>query len=811
MNAGGFEHPDYEVFGELGRGAFGTVYRARRKGMQDCAVKVFDPGRVDLARAARELEKLQRVQEHRGVVTVYDFDLSGEAPFYAMGLHAERGEDGAWRGRTLAALCGKVSEREAWRLIGEVAEALAYLHEHEVIHCDVKPGNVLLTDERPVGAKVCDFGQSRGSAAQWGERAGTVGYAAPEQLERPGESGEGRGYRWDVYGFGVTAFELLTGKWPRLEGWRNESAGEAATLRESLLGASLREGDAGGVVADVVARLRAEGGAVKWPAGAKLDREWCAVIERCLDLDPQKRFGDMRAVAEAVRAVETRRALERSRRILATVCGLAGLALLGGIGAAWQWREAERAHRSAEEGRSRAEVLVDFMTSEMKGKLQSIGRLELMDTLLQAVERYHANRDKAEAEGRERRSHEEMVRRAVSLNNLGELLKTQGDVDGALRAYQQARTSLLAPDASGQGSEAARTYLGIVNLGISRALDAKGDVSGAETFAGEAVAIYERLASQDPSNAERQANLAWACTEYGVRLRATGKLDESLKVMERARDLVLKPLERNPDDRMLRRRLAAVHDHLGEIQKARGQMDEAMKSGLKAVEIFEKLAAEAPRDIVCQQELGIRLNTAAVRCRDSGNAVLARELDRRAIEMWEGLTAQDPTNGAWQHYLANALGVCVSLQILAGEFDGATTNLDRLLGIRATLVAKDAGNTEWLRGLRQAWDLQSKARSGSGDWKGALENAHRANDVSAKLVTQSPRNIQFRYEWSQGLVLEGDALKALGRPDDARAAYLRAKELLDALTSEGTGRPVWREDLKRVEEAIRDLGAAPVP
>ncbi len=331
-----FAHPDYELLEEVGRGAFGVVYRARRKGMQDCAVKVFDPEWVDLARAARELEKLQRVQEHRGVVTVYDFDLSGAAPFYAMGLHAERDAAGAWRGRTLAALCGKVSEREAWRLVCEVAEALAYLHEHEVIHCDVKPGNVLLTDERPVGVKVCDFGQSRGSAAQWGERAGTVGYAAPEQLERPGESGEGRGYRWDVYGFGVTAVELLTGRWPRLEAWRVGAAGDPVTLRESLMNTSVVEGGSGGTIGAILARLRTEDEIIKWPADAKLDRERCKVAERCLALDPTKRFGDMRAVAGAFRELETQRALARSRRTLMSLVGLTLLALGGMV---WAVRE----------------------------------------------------------------------------------------------------------------------------------------------------------------------------------------------------------------------------------------------------------------------------------------------------------------------------------------------------------------------------------------------------------------------------------------------------------------------------------------
>ncbi|MEM0970178.1 MAG: serine/threonine-protein kinase, partial [Verrucomicrobiota bacterium] len=210
--------PDYQLhLPPMGEGTFGTVYRATYRGVVDRAVKVFKPEVADLPSMIRELERLSSVDEHRGIVTLHDFDLTGETPYYVMSLHADEDGKGRWQARTLTSRCGQVDAREAARLVDELAEALAYLHRHQVLHCDFKPTNVLLTDESPPNIRICDFGQSRGLAAEGFVPVGTPLYASPEQLRDPRNSAEGRGFRWDVYSFGVLAFKLLTGQLPRLQ------------------------------------------------------------------------------------------------------------------------------------------------------------------------------------------------------------------------------------------------------------------------------------------------------------------------------------------------------------------------------------------------------------------------------------------------------------------------------------------------------------------------------------------------------------------------------------------------------------------
>ena len=85
----------------LGEGAYGQVFRATYRGISERALKIFRPGAVDLATMARELEKLSQVTEHQGIVTLHDFDLLHDPPYYAMGLHAYQNLDGFWETRTL--------------------------------------------------------------------------------------------------------------------------------------------------------------------------------------------------------------------------------------------------------------------------------------------------------------------------------------------------------------------------------------------------------------------------------------------------------------------------------------------------------------------------------------------------------------------------------------------------------------------------------------------------------------------------------------------------------------------------------------
>jgi serine/threonine protein kinase len=197
----------------LARGGMGEIYKASHPTLErDVAIKVIhthkasDPQIVD--RFQREA-KVVAALRHPGIIQVYDFDVEDDA-FY-MVMEFVPGESLAQRLGNLHIQGKQLPLHEIIRLFQSITEAVAYAHNRGVIHCDLKPSNVLLTLEGQ--AVLADFGISKIINAErltaTNDILGTPHYMAPEQ-------GFGREIdaQADVYALGVMLYELTTGKLP---------------------------------------------------------------------------------------------------------------------------------------------------------------------------------------------------------------------------------------------------------------------------------------------------------------------------------------------------------------------------------------------------------------------------------------------------------------------------------------------------------------------------------------------------------------------------------------------------------------------
>lgn len=262
----------YRLLERIDEGGAGEVWLARDERLgRDVAVKLLG-ARADPAFRERFTDEARRAAgiAHPNVVTVFDQGEDGPDAFMVM-EHV--------RGRTLrdvVAVRGALQPIEAARIVAQVADALDAAHAAGVIHCDVKPANVIL-DERGV-AKLADFGialAARDHAEH--ELIATPRYIAPERVE-----GKAPTPASDVYGLGLVAFELLAGQQPF------DSADAEDLLRERLEG--------------VVPSLRR--------ARVGIDPKIDAVVAKALARDPARRYQSAGAFARdllsAVRAERTR-------------------------------------------------------------------------------------------------------------------------------------------------------------------------------------------------------------------------------------------------------------------------------------------------------------------------------------------------------------------------------------------------------------------------------------------------------------------------------------------------------------------------
>jgi serine/threonine protein kinase len=207
---------NYEILREIGRGGMGTVYLARRSdGLfeQQVAIKVVTPesaGRELIERFEQERAILASLQ-HPNIARLYDGGTSEEGwPYFVM-EYVE--------GKPIDQWCDdrKLNVSERLRLFRAVCDAVQFALQHRVIHRDLKPGNILVTEEGTV--KLLDFGiaklvsadadQKTVLATRTGTRLMTPEYASPEQIRA-----EEITPLSDLYSLGVILYELVTGRRP---------------------------------------------------------------------------------------------------------------------------------------------------------------------------------------------------------------------------------------------------------------------------------------------------------------------------------------------------------------------------------------------------------------------------------------------------------------------------------------------------------------------------------------------------------------------------------------------------------------------
>jgi serine/threonine-protein kinase len=260
----------YELEELVGTGGMSTVFRARDLQLERrVAIKILhehyagDPEYLE--RFRREARAVARLS-HPNIVTVIDRGDDGGQQ-YIVFEHVE-GENL----KELVLRSGRLPVRRALELALAIADGLSFAHDHGLVHRDVKPQNVLLSEEGEV--KVTDFGIARSlhveqGVTQTGTVLGTGEYLAPEQA-----SGKGVSAATDVYSLGVVLWELLAGDVP----FTGENFVAVALRHVNEPPPDLRRRRP-----DVTPRL-------------------AAAIERALAKDPARRFPSMAAFRKELRA-----------------------------------------------------------------------------------------------------------------------------------------------------------------------------------------------------------------------------------------------------------------------------------------------------------------------------------------------------------------------------------------------------------------------------------------------------------------------------------------------------------------------------
>jgi serine/threonine protein kinase len=284
----------YKIERLLGQGAFGQVWMGRDLNTRrQVAIKFYlHRGGVNWSLLSQEVGHLVNMSTGRYVVQILAVGWEAEPPYYVMELLENGSLEDLVRSR------GSLGISETVSILREIADGLSFAHSKGILHCDLKPANVLLDhDWRP---RLADFGQSRMTHDQT-PSLGTLFFMAPEQADLKASPDAA----WDVYALGAIAYTMLVGSPP----YRTPEVVETLDTANSLPERLTRYRDTIRKAPRPRLHYRRRG----------IDKGLCQIVDRCLAVRPEQRFSNLQQVIGAIDA----RNRSRIRRPL-YIMGLVG-------------------------------------------------------------------------------------------------------------------------------------------------------------------------------------------------------------------------------------------------------------------------------------------------------------------------------------------------------------------------------------------------------------------------------------------------------------------------------------------------------
>jgi non-specific serine/threonine protein kinase/serine/threonine-protein kinase len=772
----------YRLLRLLGAGGTGAVYLAERNDgafAKHVAVKLLSSAfQQSRDRFLRERQILASL-EHPNIARLLD---AGATPDHELYLVMEYVE-GLPIDRHCDSRRASVDERVA--LLQQVCAGVAHAHRNLIVHCDIKPENILVTPEGVV--KLLDFGIARlvdRDRAVTLLRPATPAYSSPEQLR-----GDALTTASDVYSLGVLAYVLLSGRGPygrqsnrvdqmvhavlSMDPLRASAAPELAPERARQL-----KGDLDNVLAKAVAR--------------NPDRRYASVEQFANDLDAFRRGFPVRARPDTI-AYRLRRTIGRHRAAF-TLASVLGVGLVAAtVFSVWQARLADR----------RFEDLRAFARSvvfEVNDQLATISgttatRKLVVQTALQYLDRL--NQDGVA---------DTSLRAEIAAGYLriarvqgGAFVPNLGDSAGAIASFRKAIAT--AGDDRDPALERLRieALIGVAQLSVD-------PIRGAPEFDSAVMAAGELLAVH-PGDMQSLRLLADAYHGHATVAHLTNNVPEHLAMAVRQIEVRERLRALGPGDWPDATSLARALAQRALAFQQSGNDEAALTDLERAQAVLDAAVARSGTNPLLERGLAEILSRRAPVLRALGRPSDAAGELLAAVDLLQPLVDSDPLNVQYRADLAYAWMRLGDIRQAEGRLDEALDLQRRALAIRRERSERHAGFVfvpwELARSLNSVADLLLLVSPPRADEAETL--FAEARDVGLLTLARAPSYAQVRKQVA--LAAEGLARVALSRGGP------RAAEALPRLRESAT---IWREivsaspddarsahELKRVESLLR--------
>jgi eukaryotic-like serine/threonine-protein kinase len=762
----------YHVISRIGSGGMGVVYRAVRTGdhlVKHVALKVVRSGIAseEAIRRFRNERQILASLEHANIARLLDGGTTESGlPYLIMEYIDGEPLDGYCDSRRLA-----VPER--LRLFQSICAAVQYAHQNLVVHRDIKPGNILVTQDGV--PKLLDFGIAKLLEPQLyfqtvdptvAFRPMTPEFASPEQIR-----GDLITTSSDIYSLGVVLYLLLTGHPPYRLG-KTPPHELARTILETDLerpSTALKrveevrttEGRLVRVTPETVATARGEHlRTLRRRLSGDLDN----IVLKALQKDPARRYvsvaqfsddigrhlaGQPVAARKDTFGYRASKFVSRHRAGVAAAAAIFILLVAGIIATAWQARVANAQRAIANQRFEDVRALANSLIFDLHDAIQNLpGSTSARRLLVQKALTYLDSL-----------SQEPEVDRALKLElasayqRLGDVQgytygANLGDTAGAVVSYGKALQIFESISGEDPPDPGMLRQLAQLHQRICAVQIRIGSPAAALGEAHKSLALLQSIMDSNPKDEQARVEFANSLDQVGDVLVESGRLEEALAYHQQEQ-VMFEELASIPDaPRSRKQALAICYKKIGGILEARGRISEALVKYEQALTIDEAMTAADPENPIRKRDLSISYVNVGDILAGQGNAAGALRRYRDALALDEELAAADTADVRSRRYLSTTCLKVGKALLEEGSIPEARKSCTRAIVIMEELSRADPASAENRSQLAESYasfgSVNEKIASAAADpatarhsWREARSWYERSRSVWSELREQN--------------------------------------------------------------------------
>ena len=459
---------------------------------------------------------------------------------------------------------------------------------------------------------------------------------------------------------------------------------------------------------------------------------------------------------ELVRRDDRRRAL-RARLVTG------GSLLLAAVMSGMAWFAVQQ-RNDARHQRSESDGLVEFMLTDLREKLEPVGRLDALDVVGQRALKYYAGQRPGDLDA------DALGRRSRALHLVGEVRNIRGDSVGGLTAFRTAAATTAEslardPDNPQRIFDHAQSVFWVGYIAYER-----GEGKEAEAQFREYKRLADRLMTLDPKKPEWQMESSYAESNLGILLHDQGRYAEAEPAFAKALAMVERVAAAERRDPARQLEVGAAINWLGKARAGLNRTAEAIALHRREIVIYQHVLQAEPANTQAKLREAVAWQHVGQLEDNQGRVNLGSSARDTSLALMMQLRALEPGNTEWQE---------TELRALIGRFDNSFDTgrialaKDSYLSARSLLngmLTSDPTNTIWSVGMRATFDLRGgKLALAAGDAAIALALGR---DVAHRLATAKGYDVAESARISvDAWLLIGDALARLGRRPEAVAAW----------------------------------------